>query len=287
MPCYKPLSAWRTDSGDVVFNSKRGGKPLFLSCGQCVGCRLERSRQWATRCMHEASMHNDNCFITLTYASNDVSSLNYRDFQLFLKRLRKHWPNDRIRFYMCGEYGEKNYRPHFHACLFGFNFPDRVPLRHLGISKLYRSAQLDKLWSHGHAAIGDVTFESAAYVARYVMKKITGDTAQDHYTDPETGEILTPEFNHMSLKPGIGHDWLLKYYTDVYPTGKVVIRGHESKPPKYYDRNYKTRDPIGYDELCAIREFENYAHRDNDTYDRLATREKVAKSRIKTLKREL
>lgn len=295
MPCYKPLRAFCAASGDVVF-VERGDivASLFLPCGQCVGCRLERSRQWAVRCMHEASLYDDNCFITLTYSPEHLPedcSLHYRDFQLFLKRLRKAWPNDRIRFYMCGEYGEENHRPHFHACLFGFNFPDRVPFRQLGGSKLWRSDQLEKLWGKGHCSIGEVTFESAAYVARYVMKKVTGDLQELHYRQTDEDGVITghrtPEFNHMSLKPGIGAKWLDKFSSDVYPDGQVVVRGHKSNPPKYYDRRFAKADPLSYEQLQYMRHLEALTRSSDQTPERLAVREQVASARIRALKRTI
>ena len=142
-----------------------------------------------------------------------------------MKRLRKRWPKDRIRFYMCGEYGDLKGRPHFHACLFGFDFPDKEVYSKRGDVTLYSSKMLDEIWGKGMCIIGDVTFESAAYVARYIMKKITGNLAESHYNG------LTPEFNKMSLKPGIGSEWFDKFSSDVYPDGKVVVRGHLSRSP--------------------------------------------------------
>ena len=118
MACYSPIKAYRDSSGTLFFHSKVGTNIIKLPCGQCVGCRLERSRVWAARCVHEAQMHESNCFITLTYMDNPVS-LDYRDFQLFMKRLRSK-SGKRVRFFMCGEYGENNSRPHFHAILFGY-----------------------------------------------------------------------------------------------------------------------------------------------------------------------
>ena len=124
MPCYHPWLAYQCLDGSVVSVERKGKgavvRTLTLPCGQCVGCRLERSRQWAIRCMHEAQLHERNSFVTLTY-KGDVpdEGLRYRDFQLFMKRLRKYASGQQIRFYMCGEYGDEKGRPHFHACLFG------------------------------------------------------------------------------------------------------------------------------------------------------------------------
>lgn len=281
--CVRPLKGYRDKSGTLFFHSVPGSNVFKVPCGQCVECRLKRSREWAARCMHEASLHAENCFITLTYRDNPVS-LNYRDFQLFMKRLRKVFP--KVRFYMCGEYGEEFSRPHFHACLFGVNFPDRVRFG----KSLFRSALLERLWPHGHSSIGAVTFESAAYVARYVMKKVTGDAAEAHYrfVDPDTGEVFdrTPEFCHMSLKPGIGADWLGKFFSDVYPTGQMVVRGVESQSPRYYDKLYRRADRAGFDGLKEARFVESLArYRDNYDY-RLAVREKVVYARTRLLRRK-
>lgn len=193
MPCYSPLDAWRPDPSTgskkliFVYHPARCAGPtpdLQVPCGQCVGCRLERSRQWAVRCVHEASLYTDNCFVTLTYNDDflpEDRSLHYRHFQLFMKRLRKRH-GDGVRFYMCGEYGEKQGRPHYHACLFNFRFSDMRLWQERNGVKLYRSAELERLWPFGFCSVGEVTFESAAYVARYIMKKVTGDAAESHYT---------------------------------------------------------------------------------------------------------
>lgn len=217
------------------------GRPL--SCGRCWACRLEHSRQWAVRCMHEAQLYDENCFITLTYKDAGFS-LVPRDFQLFMKKLRFKYRPREIRYYMCGEYGEIFGRPHFHACLFNFRFPDLKYLKKTDSgSMLYTSEILEKLWEHGMCSVGDVTFESAAYVARYCMKKLTGDGFKKSYgiIDPDSGEVFerTKEFARMSLKPGIGARWLEKYKSDVYPHGKVVVNGREVNPPRYYEKLFQ------------------------------------------------
>ena len=298
MPCYHPLSAYQCADGSIVFyESKRHDtvKSLSLSCGQCVGCRLERSRQWAIRCMHEAQMHTENCFITLTYDDAHLPSdrsLHYRDFQLFIKRLRKRYPGRRIRYYMAGEYGENFGRPHWHACIFGFDFNDKKLWKRTSAnSLLYRSADLELLWPFGYSSIGDVTFESAAYVARYIMKKVTGKNAAEHYQeiDPDTGEITnrTPEFTKMSLKPGIGYEWYKQYTSDVYPHDYVIVRGKKVKPPKYYDKKYKIDNPYEFDELLYIREKSAKLRHEDNTLERLAVKEQVAKAKLQKLKRNL
>ncbi len=298
MPCYHPLSAYQCADGSIVFyESKRHDtvKSLSLPCGQCVGCRLERSRQWAIRCMHEAQMHTQNCFITLTYDDAHLPSdrsLHYRDFQLFIKRLRKRYPGRRIRYYMAGEYGENFGRPHWHACIFGLDFDDKKLWKRTSAnSLLYRSENLELLWPFGYSSIGDVTFESAAYVARYIMKKVTGKNAAEHYQeiDPDTGEITnrTPEFTKMSLKPGIGYEWYKQYTSDVYPHDYVVVRGKKVKPPKYYDKKYKIDNPYEFDELLYIREKSAKLNYADNTLERLAVKEQVAKAKLQKLKRNL
>ena len=256
--CTSPLPARRI-GGQIEFLGRSESGRFFnnslatlqIPCGQCAECRLKRSREWAVRCMHEASLHSHNCFLTLTYSDESLlsPSLKYKDFQDFMKRLRKHYPNDKIGFFACGEYGETNpktnvidgglYRPHFHALLFNFNFPDRVPCRMLGQADLEKSVIADKLWRHGAVKIGKVEFESAAYVARYAMKKITGDLAKAHYTlILDTGEVIErePEMLHMSKRPAIGRRWFEKYGKQVYSHDAVVCRGVEMQPPRYYDK---------------------------------------------------
>lgn len=307
MPCFHPLKAWMTPhkvnnkTGKVYrqVSFKEEGHDDFtvrvdLPCGQCVGCRLERSRQWAVRCMHEAQMHTKNCFITLTYNNEHCPkdfSLDYRDFQLFMKRLRKRFKDVNIRFYMAGEYGESYDRPHFHACIFGFDFEDKRYFRRTETgSILYTSKILEDLWPFGYSTIGDVTFESAAYVARYIMKKQTGDNVSRYeYCDLETGELIKrkPEFNKMSLKPGIGMKWLEEYEDDVYPHDHVIIRGKKSKPPRYYDNLYKRKFPEEFEMIQFAREREGRARYEDNTLERLQVREKVAKAKLSMLKRTI
>lgn len=209
-----------------------------------------------------------------------------------MKRLRKKFPERKIRYYMCGEYGEETSRPHFHACLFNFDFNDKIVLSKNsdGRPRLWRSQCLDQLWPYGHGAIGAVTFETAAYVARYVMKKITGDKAQQHYQhiDPATGEITnrTPEYNKMSLKPGIGKAWITKWQQDVYPHGKVIINGKEANPPRYYDKHFKKIAPYEYEELVMQREIEGRARYQDNTPERLAVKETVARARANLTRRK-
>lgn len=296
MPCYHPMPAVRMSDGSVKFVSrnKRGVEgDLSLPCGQCVGCRLERSRQWAMRCVHESSLHESNAFITLTYSDEHLPasrSLVYSDFQKFMKRLRKR-TKAKITFYVGGEYGELEMRPHFHACLFGYDFPDKVFFKKSASGeRLFTSKFLESLWPFGLSSVGAVSFQSAAYIARYCMKKVNGDLAKAHYEYvDEFGEIhdRLPEFNHMSLKPAIGKRWLEKFRTDVFPRDYVVLNGVKTKPPKYYDRLFEKEDPGSFSEIVAQREADAELNLSDNSYARLSVKEQVVLARVSLLKRVL
>lgn len=244
--------------------------------------------------MHESSMHDHSSYVTLTYDDShlpDKGSLDYRHFQLFMKRLRARVGG--VRFYMCGEYGEENWRPHFHACLFGVHFADQVFLARLKSGfNIYRSALLENLWPHGYSSVGEVTFESVAYVARYVMKKINGAKAEGHYerVSEETGEIyrLLPEFNRMSLRPGIGKTWLDKHFGDIYRHGFVVARGgQQSNPPRYYDKQYEKIDAFNLEYQQFLRWQRGSERFLDNTEERLAVREICTRARLAFKKRGL
>lgn len=302
MPCYHPLEGFRSrevnpDTGkrNIVFDVRKAQDqnpiPVKLPCGQCIGCRLERSRQWAIRCVHEANQYDENCFITLTYDEDHLpphGNLQKEDFQKFMKRLRKKF-GEGIRYFHCGEYGENLGRPHYHACLFNFDFPDLEPWRETKQGdQIYISQELAKLWPYGHHEIGDVTFESAAYVARYVTKKVTGRNAESHYEYlDEFGEYKqkNPEYVTMSRRPGIGRNYLEEFGKDVYATDSVVIRGVEMKPPKYYDRCYEIIDPFKIDDIKEMRIERAKEHSENNTFERLAAREIVQLRKKDQLKR--
>ena len=163
--CFTPLNAYRAEGGRISFNSRAGwsDRPLKLKCGQCRGCRATRAREWALRCVNEASLHPRNSFITLTYSPEHVpwdGSLDVRHWQLFAKRLRKELGP--FRFLHCGEYGS-GFRPHYHACVFGLDFAgDRRMYKRDGKSELFVSPQLESIWGKGFCTVGHLTYESAA-----------------------------------------------------------------------------------------------------------------------------
>ncbi len=210
-----------------------------------------------------------------------------------MKRLRKRFSGSTIRFYHCGEYGEKTARPHYHACLFGFDFPDKRLFKRGRQPEwdLYTSEILTEVWGMGHCVIGAVTFQSAAYVARYIMKKITGDAAEAHYEviDPDTGEIVQrqPEYTTMSRRPGIGAGWLERFHSDVYPADMVIVNGKKMRAPLYYDRQFELTNPKDFRHMKGKRKRKAKKHAANNTPERLRIREKVQDLKVKQLKRPL
>lgn len=311
MPCFHPLTGYRSKAGrnasgkwPVVFNLVEGisDEVVTLPCGNCVGCRLERSRQWAMRCVHEASLYQNNCFVTLTY--NDESlrrlnrrvdldtgeifcSLNKRDVMLFMKKLRKRFGSG-IRFFQCGEYGSVGFRPHHHVLLFNFDFPDKFYAETRNGVRLYRSHCLEEkigdaepLWPYGFSRVGALTFESAAYVARYILKKVNGDMAEDHY-----GGLL-PEYITMSRRPGISRGWFEKHFSDVYPLDQVIMRDMKLRPPRYYDTIYDSMEPFVMDDIRAKRLEKRLAKKKDFSHERLMVKEKVLKLNLRFKRRTI
>lgn len=308
MGCFHPIKARRDKGGSVTIlgplhysnspfdGARYGYEVLILPCGKCDYCLMERSRQWAVRCINEAQMHKDNCFITLTYDEEYLPydfSLDYSHFQKFMKRLRRYFKVP-VRFYMAGEYGSKNHRPHYHACLFGINFPDRLLWKTTDAGyQIYRSATLERLWPFGFASVGEMNFQTAAYTARYLLKKaFKGDKDYDRIyevTEVSSGEIhqRVPEFTRMSLKPGIGAAWFDLYNCDVYPHDCMVVRGAKCRPPRYYDKLLDRVDPDLFAELRESRKDAAIAVSADNTPERLKDKEICFKARTASLKRGL
>lgn len=294
MPCFHPAQVWpaRPPARGIVWrrsDSFDGARSLEVPCGQCIGCRLARSQDWATRIAHEAQMHDDNMFLTLTFNDEELPwdrSVSVRDVQLFMKRLRKMV--GKVRFFACGEYGARLSRPHYHLIVFGHRFTDLVPWRRTSSGFVVsRSPSLERLWKHGFSEVGEVTHQSAAYVARYVVKKVTGSLAKEHYSvvHPETGEVsrVAPEFICMSTHPGIGAEWLAKYRGDAFPSDFVVVDGKRRPVPRYY---VKKQEDWYQDEVKYLRSVQSEKSAANRTPERLAVREEVQEMRVERLQRE-
>jgi hypothetical protein len=341
MSCFKPISGYMSTlvrGGKIIGKNFTTHKPsngypfhaAQVPCGYCIGCRLEKSRQWALRCTHEAKMHKQNCFITLTFNPESLAkrarkSLDVREFQLFMKKLRQHiyrsslrafkarhstslrrgprrlsvGPIVRkalrkkasVRFYHCGEYGAKYGRPHYHACLFGYNFPDKKLFKTTpNGSKLYTSKTLEKLWPYGYHSIARFDFNTAAYVARYTLKKIYGAAAIHHYPEDvnsTTGEVtsLQPEYSTMSRRPGIGKPWLDRYQSDIYPKDFVSHQGREMRPPRFYDKHFEAQFPQDFENLKRLRRQKQRKNQLDNTPERLDAKLRCAQASLKNLKR--
>lgn len=261
MPCTSPLKGYQshevnpeTGKRKIVITGKEHKAPFHdpiqVSCGQCDSCKLKKSRHWAVRAMLEASLYEKNCFITLTYNDEHLpynSVIDKNAVKKFMMRLRTHYGAG-IRSFGCAEYGEKFGRPHYHILLFNHDFPDKYYFRTRRGNPVYRSERLEKLWKYGYSEIGSLTMQSAAYVARYCMKKFTGPEAADHYEveDMETGELVPVPAEStvaVSRMPGIGKPWLDRFKSDAYPKDYITVQGHKVSPPSYFDYRLEIDDP--------------------------------------------
>jgi len=289
MPCLGPLTGYWSKvvnpSGkrSLVFNKADSltGVPVHVPCGQCIGCRLQKSLDWAVRCVHEKQSHEVSSFVTLTYSDANLpadGSLDHRDFQLFMKRLRER-SEFKFKFYMCGEYGETTSRPHYHALLFGCDFSDRTFYKRTrNGDRLDTSELLDDVWRLGHTIVGDVTFESAAYVARYVTKKITGAMAPDHYMGRR------PEY--VACSNGIGSAWIAKYGRQTYDHDNIIINGKKAKVPRFYDNRFEVVDAKRLDVVKKLRVRKAKLRPEDLSNRRSWTREKVIKARLQSRGRD-
>ena len=331
MTCYYPNRGFK----DTVTGGWRKtlthatDTPMDVPCGGCIGCRLDRAADDANRIIQEASLYENNRFITLTYRDwkikqsdwwktyafqdpmddncTDVHwkrgyylpadhSLNKKHFQNFMKRLRGRFPGRRIRYYHCGEYGgdDSNLgRPHYHAALFDFQFPGEELLHNYERGALFRSELLEELWPYGYSSIGQLTPQSAAYIARYCVKKITGVRAHQHYLrEDEYGNQywLQPEYATRSLKPGLGAAFYEKFESDILPRDTLPVpgKGLVTKVPRYYEKLYERRHGAEALEQVKLkrREYRD-AHQEEYTRSRLDQKLKVKQAQLGMLPRAL
>lgn len=293
---------------------------IKVRCGQCVGCRLDHSSMWAIRAMHESKSHEDTCFVTLTYDDENMPedrSVSKRPIQIFFKSLRNHLtrnqPGKKIKYIACGEYTEKKtrpigpfnpweyigegQRPHYHAIIFGIDFHDKKLWSVRNGNRIYTSDVLTNIWGQGHCTVGAVTYESAAYVARYSLKKINGSLKDKpdeitgllpyERTCQYTGQIIEVEQERFHTSNGLGKEFYEKYKTDIYPQDRVIVRQHETRPPRYYDYLFDAEEPNIMEEIKNRRIIEMQKHEADNTPARLRDREKVKLAQLKQLKRVL
>lgn len=289
-----------------------------VPCGQCSGCRIDRSREWANRMLCELQYHTQAWFLTLTYDDDHLDSihrfygdpetgealpclsLNPNDLQAFLKKLRvyqsRRYPEYKIRFYAAGEYGEKTFRPHYHLICYDL-FLDADEL------KIYKKSDhgfyyyicdwLTNLWSKGYVVVAPVTWATCAYVARYCTKKLTGESAEFYNTFN-----LEPPFSRMSLKPGIGYQYFVDHCAEIYHYDRCYVAGEDTgynfKPPRYFDRLYAELDSESLDNLKHCRRYHAECNdewfdvfTEYDKLERLGIQELEFNSRIASLVRVL
>lgn len=240
MACTSPRSVgFKSDGKTLAWSPKdydRQYIPFQLPCGKCIDCRLAYAREWAIRCVHEAQMHEDNIFATLTYSDEHLKSprLQYDDFQKFMKRLRKT-QNDPIGMFVTGEYGEITKRPHWHAIIFNYRPSDQEIFRTTeNDDRVFTSERLSALWGKGHVEFGSVTLESAGYCARYAAKKLVHGRDQDHDFHP---------ISKKSSKHAIGKSWIERYWPQVVNLGFIYAKSDKLPVPRYYQKWIEKHQP--------------------------------------------
>jgi len=236
-------------------------------------------------------MHRKNSFITLTYSDEHLPedySVHKIVLQKFLRKMRKVL-KVKIRYLGVGEYGDEGLRPHYHALIFGYDWPDKkLWQKNDQGDPVYVSESLTALWGRGHCTTADVTYQTAAYCARYTLKKINGDRALSHYlrTHPKGLGIVRvqPEFRLSSSRPGLGGTWFEKYHTDVFPSDFIVVDGKQHSVPRYYTKKLEEK---ALEKIKRRRKASMRAHKAHNTPARLRVREQVKLAAISTLKRKL
>jgi len=249
MACTRPIRASFDQAGQISFSKRKWSKefvPFDLPCRKCIHCRLETAREKAIRCYHHAQIVGEKCiFLTTTYAEEHLESprLIYRHWQQFMKDLRSEigsHPDDRISVMVTGEYGDKGKRPHWHAIMFNFrphdqdSKPGKTELGHT----VYTSKWLSEIWGRGAIEYGDVSIESASYVARYSAKKLVHGPDQSHDLHP---------VHRTSSKIPIGLPWIQKYWRQTFENGFVVLpNGRRAAIPRFYEDWFRKQNPSAW-----------------------------------------
>ena len=272
MPCFSPLYMSRRPDGQFDISAKpRGDGYTRVSCGQCVGCLLRRSRDWAVRGVHQSRISPDGTshFVTLTYSDEflprhpktGVPTFELDAISAFMKRLRTNTGQQGIKFLGCREYGERTLRPHYHLCLFGLDLQDYRPYkvgRH-GFN-LFNSDTLGTAWQgRGHVVVAPASFNTISYTARYVLKKLgskVNPMSREYASDLLTGEIYEhlPERSYCSRRPAIGYDFFNQHAHGLIGLGSTIIGNRRMPLPRYYLRLCKDRFPDLYAEYEIKRE---------------------------------
>lgn len=265
----KPVSSYEPIISPYARKVIYPSKSLVIPCGQCLACRMKYSRDWADRIITELPYHKSAYFVTLTYDDEhlpvneyvdpetgvigSIATLQPRDVQLFFKRLRKRFSHspvtqslelqDKLMYFLAGEYGDKTRRPHYHAIIFGLELPDLVLYKNSPQGNPYYNSEiLNRIWGLGYVVVADATWQSAAYTARYILKKQTGRKSEIYKR-----LNFEPEFTRMSLKPAIGKRWALEHLDELFDYKHVSVStptgGHQIRPSAYHKRLLRERDP--------------------------------------------
>lgn len=278
MPCICSRIGFRhknvnpkTGKRPITFNRNEALHPVIeqpMSLGLCSHCKVSAAQEMGLRVALESTLYPQNSFLTLTYDQKNLPPHSFLDYDapvLFMKRLRDKY-GEGIRSYGCAEYGENFGRPHYHICLLNHDFSDKKiyskSLANFGKNRrenyIYESKDLSDLWPFGNARIGSLTLESAAYVARYCTKKISGKKAEKHYEtiDPFSGEFLQrpPERSvSVSRRRGLGFPWYEIHGAYVRNHDKVNYNGRSYPVPLYFDTLTAEIDPDRFEEIKEKR----------------------------------
>lgn len=298
MPCEQPIPAWRPAiGGPLLFKPPTNGRAynkMHVPCGHCILCRTEQARQTAVRIIHEATLHQENCFLTLTYDDNNIptyGSLNYEHLVKFWKRLRKSMVAKTkanrstatpIRYYAVGEYGDRSLRPHYHACLFGHAFlSERIILRTTP-SLLWTSMELQRIWGHGNVSVGALNFATARYTASYITKKLRSKQ-QYVRVDNDTGELIAIEQPRAFMSRNLGKGWWDEWNQQLQDHDHVIIDAHPQKPPKAYDRWLLETNPEKMEEIKEQRKNNAIAQTEDQTHARARNAHARAEKKSKSI----
>lgn len=286
MACYSPLLMFDTgeinpSTGKHIMEFRGRADKLYdpsseagsfvnatsymVPCNRCIGCRLDYARQWANRMVLELMDCPEAIFVTLTYNDEHLPyslcgfpTVSVRDCQLFMKRLRRHFPDKKLRYFLASEYGPMHGRPHYHAIIFGLQFSDFSDLRLYKYNNLnqplFISTVFEEIWGNGFCTIGGVTRDTCNYTARYMLKKLKGKD-KSFYEERD----LTPEFTLSSRRPGIGLGYFDNHeFTDkvTYFDGNKVVSF--PLPKKVFDKLVEY-DPDLYESLKVLRK-DNAVH---------------------------
>lgn len=330
MACYNPLKAWTvegvtTATGKMAISFREppenvqeapGFKWLQIPCGKCIGCRMDYSKQWAARMVEEATLYPNNAFLTLTYNNEHLPYSRTVDTKTgeltenhplvkshvvkFIKRLREkveRTTGAKLRYFACGEYGAKYGRPHYHMAVFNLDATQWGDIKLIGNNHqgdaLFSSKEIERLWGKGFVTIGELTPQSAAYIARYMLKKQKGPDKKIWYE--KAG--LVQEYTSCSRKPGLGIEWYESNKETVYQNDCVYMPQRNKKPlrvktPRYYDKLLEKENPEKLKRIKEAREKSQRLQQElknarttSTEWEQLKAAEKKAEDKYKALLR--